>query len=156
VPTALDNGPWRHFYRLVNPVTRALIRHFSIGGPSDDLLRVLRVRGRISGRPYDVPVRINTVNGDRHVVAMFATAQWVNNLRATGTAEVLLGNTAEHVNVHELHGDDKSAFINTYISEPKLAKRIKLALRTDPEHLSADELQEAINELPVFRLESAP
>ena len=156
MPTALDNGPWRYFYRLVNPVTRTLIRRFSVGGPSDDLLRVLRVRGRISGRPYDVPVRINTLNGDRYVVAMFATAQWVNNVRAAGTAEVLLGNTTEHVNVHELHGDDKSAFINNYISKPKLAKRIKVALRTDLEHLSAYELQEVINELPVFRLESAP
>jgi hypothetical protein len=32
VPTALDNGPWRYFCRLVIPVTRTLIRHFSIGG----------------------------------------------------------------------------------------------------------------------------
>jgi hypothetical protein len=65
MPTRLDEGPFRYFYRVINPITRMLVRRFGVGGPSDDLLRLLRVRGRASGRPYDVPVRINTLNGER-------------------------------------------------------------------------------------------
>jgi F420H(2)-dependent quinone reductase len=155
MPTRLDEGPFRYFYRVINPITRMLVRRFGVAGPSDDLLRVLRVRGRTSGRPYEVPVRINTLNGERFVVAMFGTAQWVRNLRATCEAEIVLGKAAEPVKVHELRGEDKVAFVTAYVSEPKLAKRVKAAIGVDPENLSPDAFQRAIAELPVFRLEIA-
>jgi hypothetical protein len=154
MPTRLDEGPFRYFYRVINPITRMLVRRFGVGGPSDDLLRLLRVRGRTSGRPHDVPVRINTLNGERFVVAMFGTAQWVKNLRASGEAEIVLGEAAEPVKAHELRGEDKVAFVTAYMSEPKLAKRVKAVLGVDPENFSPDEFQRAIAELPVFRLES--
>jgi hypothetical protein len=128
VPTRLDEGPFRYFYRVINPITRMLVRRFGVGGPSDDLLRVLRVRGRTSRRPYDVPVRINTLNGERFIVAMFGTAQWVKNLRATGQAEIVFGKAAEPVKAHELRGEDKVAFVTAYMSVPKLAKRVKAVL----------------------------
>jgi len=51
MPTRLDEGPFRYLYRVINPITCMLVRRFRVGGPSDDLLRVLRVRGRTSGRP---------------------------------------------------------------------------------------------------------
>jgi F420H(2)-dependent quinone reductase len=153
MPTRLDQGPFRYFYRVINPITRMLVRRFGVGGPSDDLLRLLRVQGRTSGRRYEVPVRINTLNGERFIVAMFGTAQWVKNLRATGEAEIVRGKAAEPVKVHELQGEDKLTFVTAYMSEPKLAKRVKAVLRADPEKLSPDEFQRAIAELPVFRLE---
>ena len=154
MPTRLDEGPFRYFYRVINPITRMLVRRFGVGGPSNDLLRLLRVRGRTSGRPYDVPVRINTLNGERFIVAMFGTAQWVKNLRATGEAEIVLGKAAEPVTVHELRGEEKLAFVTAYMREPKLSKRVKTVLGVDPEKLSPDEFQRAITELPVFRLQS--
>ena len=152
--TRLDAGPFRYFYRIINPITRTFVRRFGVAGPSDDLLRLLRVRGRTSGRPYDVPVRINTLNGERFVVAMFATAHWVKNLRATGEAEVVLGTAAEPVTVHELRGKDKLAFFTAYTRSAKLAKRVKAILGVDSEMLSPDEFRQAIDEVPVFRLES--
>ena len=130
-----------------------MIRRFLLGGPSDDLLRVLRVRGRTTGQPYDVPVRINTIGGNRYVVAMFSRAQWVKNLRATGFAEVVLGKDTERVAVHELHDRSKTDFMATYVSEPKLAKRMKTALGVDPSRLDPEDLRLAISEFPVFRLD---
>jgi hypothetical protein len=56
--------------------------------------------------------------------------------------------------VHELRGEDKLAFVTAYMSEPKLAKRVKAVLGVDPEKLSPDEFQRAIAEFPVFGLES--
>jgi hypothetical protein len=44
--------------------------------------------------------------------------------------------------------------VTAYVSEPKLAKRVKAAIGVDPEKLSRDAFQRAIAELPVFRLES--
>jgi deazaflavin-dependent oxidoreductase (nitroreductase family) len=152
MPTRLDQGPFRYFYRAINPITRILVR-LGVRGPSDDLLRLLRVRGRKSGRPYEVPVRINTLNAERFIVAMFATAQWVQNLRAAREAEIVLGKAAEPVKVQELQGEDKLAFVTAYMSRPKLAKRVKAVLGADPQKLSTDEFQRAIAELPVFRLE---
>ena len=154
MPTRLDKGPFRYFYRVINPVTRMLVRHFGVGGPSDDLLRLLRVRGRTTSRPYDVPVRINTLNGERFIVAMFGNAQWVKNLRATREAKIVLGKGTEPVKVHELQGAEKVAFVTAYMSEPKLARRVKAVLGVDLEKLEPDEYQQAITELPVFRLES--
>jgi hypothetical protein len=56
--------------------------------------------------------------------------------------------------VHELRGEDKLAFVTAYMSEPKLAKRVKAVLGVDPKKLSPDEFQRAIAEFPVFGLES--
>jgi hypothetical protein len=48
---------------------------------------VLRVRGRRSGRTYEVPVRIAGWNGQRYVVSVQGESQWARNLRAAGEAE---------------------------------------------------------------------
>src|SRR5262245_35615693 len=153
MPTRLDVGPFRYFYRVINPITRMLVRRFGVGGPNDDLLRVLRVRVARADGPM-TSVRVNTLDGERFIVAMFGTAQWVKNLRATGEAEIVFGKASEPVKVHELRGEDKLAFVTAYMTEPKLAKRVKAVLGVDPENLSPDEFQRAIAELPVFRLES--
>jgi hypothetical protein len=42
--------PSRFRIRLLNPLILFLIRRFSLGGRGADLLRILRVRGRSSGR----------------------------------------------------------------------------------------------------------
>jgi len=154
MPTRLDVGPFRYFYRVINPITRMLVRRFGVGGPNDDLLRVLRVRVARADGPM-TSVRVNTLNGERFIVAMFGTAQWVKNLRATGEAEVVLGKAAEPVRVHELRGEDKLAFFSAYTRSAKLAKRVKAILGVDSEILSPDEFQRAIDKLPVFRLESS-
>src|SRR5262249_44643591 len=56
--------------RLVSPLFRVLVLR---GG--QDVMRVLRVQGRISGRSYDVPVRIATRDGQRYVLSMLGEAQ---------------------------------------------------------------------------------
>jgi hypothetical protein len=61
-----------------------------------------------------------------------------------------LGKAAEPVKGHELRGEDKLAFVTAYMSEPKLAKRVKAVLGVDPEKLSPDEFQLAIAEFPVL------
>ena len=148
----VDTGPWRSFYRLINPVVRVLIGRFGVGGSSEDRLRSLRVRGRTTGRPHEVPVRITPLRG-RYIVGMFATAQWVKNLRAQGEAELILGRNVERIRVRELQGDDRAAFVLAYARDPRQTSRLRFGLRTDPRALSRQELLDAMAPFPVFRLE---
>ena len=78
--------------RLVNPLLRALVLRAGLGRRGDqNLMRVLRVRGRRSGRSYDVPVRIAAWNGQRYILSLLGESQWARNLRAAGTAQLLVG-----------------------------------------------------------------
>jgi hypothetical protein len=153
--TRADTGPWRSFYRLINPAVRVLIRRFGVGGSRDDLLRSLRVLGRTSGRPHEVPVRVTPLRGERYIVGMFATAQWVKNLRARGEAELILGRNVERIRAHELHGDDRETFVLAYATDPKQASRLRFALRADPRTLSRQELLSAMAPFPIFKVERA-
>lgn len=154
--TRADTGPWRHFYRLINPAVRVLIRRFGVGGSREDLLRSLRVRGRTTGRPHEVPVRVTPLRGERYIVGMFATAQWVKNLRVRGEAELIVGRDVERVRVHELEGDDRVAFVLAYARDPRQTSRLRFALGTDPRELSREELVAAMSPFPVFKLERGP
>jgi hypothetical protein len=153
--TRVDTGPWRSFYRLINPVVRLLIRRFGVGGGGDDLLRTLRVRGRTSGRLQEVPVRVTLIGGRRYLIGMFATAQWVKNLRARGEAELVVGPSVEAVEARELHGEEREAVITAYARDPKQASRLRFGLRRDPSELGPEELQEALSPFPVFQVEEA-
>ena len=88
--------------RLVNPVLRALVLRAGLGrGGDQNLMRVLRVRGRRSGRSYEVPVRIAAWNGQRYILSLLGESQWARNLRAAGTAQLLLGRQVEPVVARE-------------------------------------------------------
>jgi deazaflavin-dependent oxidoreductase (nitroreductase family) len=150
-----DDGPWRHFYRVVNPVVKVLVQHFGARGTSDDLLRTLSVRGRRSGRIYQTPVRVTVNDGRRFIMGMFSTAQWVKNLRAAGEAELRVGKAVERIRATEITGRERREFINAYARDPKQAKRLKFALRADPAALGSEELHEAMAPFAVFRVESA-
>jgi hypothetical protein len=86
---------------------------------------------------------------------MFATAQWVKNLRARGEAELILGRDVERIRVRELEGDDRDAFLLAYAKDPKQASRLRFALRADPQALNRQELLDALAPFPVFKLERA-
>ena len=139
--------------RLVNPLVRVLIRRFGVGGSSDDPLRSLRVRGRTTGRPHEVPIRVTPLRGERYIVGMFATAQWVKNLRARGEADLILGRDVERIRVRELEGDDRDVFLLAYARDPRQASRLRFALRGDPRALSRQKLLDAMAPFPVFKLE---
>jgi deazaflavin-dependent oxidoreductase (nitroreductase family) len=95
----------------VNPIMVFRVRHLHAGGRGVNLLRVLRVRGRKSGRVYEVPVRVAVLGQERYVMAMLGNTQWARNLRAAGKAQLVLGQTVEDVGVREIHGEEKLTFL---------------------------------------------
>ena len=142
--------------RLVNPVLRTLVLRARLGRRGEqNLMRVLRVRGRRSGREYDVPLRIAAWQGERYVVSLVGEAEWVRNLRAAGAAQLLLGASTEPVVAHEVGGAEKAAFLAWYCRQPEHRLSVRAGLTVRSARPAAAELERVAREHPVFRFAPA-
>jgi hypothetical protein len=142
------------FYSIVNPIFRFLVLKFGLGTRGDqDALRILRVRGRTSGRAHEIPVRIAKLDGQRFVISMLGESQWARNLRAACEAQLLAGRNVESVRVDEIVGEEKVAFLTWYCQHPEFAQRARYALKADTDQLTPGEIERLCRLWPVFRLE---
>lgn len=82
--------------------------------------RMLRVRGRKSGRPYTTPVNLLTHDGKRYLVAPRGNTQWVRNLRASGGGELLLGRTVEPFRAVEVPEAERIQILRAYLRRWKM------------------------------------
>ena len=97
--------------RIMNPLIGGLTRlGLSVWGS-----RVLEVRGRSSGEPRRVPVNLLVVDGRRYLVAPRGHTQWVQNLRAAGEGQLLLGSRREHFTANELDDGEKEPVLRAYL-----------------------------------------
>lgn len=116
--SAVRHEPPRAIFRLVNPIVKFLLRSPIGAGRMGEMVALLRLTGRKSGKMYTIPVGFHRFaeEGD-HVVYLFTDGRWWKNLR--GGAPVTLRikgreytgyatprhNEAEHVRrVRELLG----------------------------------------------------
>jgi hypothetical protein len=119
------------FYRYVNPIIRGLVRlGVGVGGSDADLLRTLQVSGRVSGRLYEVPVRVAVIDGNRYVMTMQGDTAWARNLRVGGKARLLYRGRPEDVLARELVGDEKTRFLTTLFHDPIFARRARSVLKS--------------------------
>ena len=77
--------------------------------------RVLRVRGRKSGELRSNPVNLLVLDGERYLVAPRGITQWVRNLRAAGTGELVVGRRHEAFRGEEIADPDKVDIIREYL-----------------------------------------
>jgi deazaflavin-dependent oxidoreductase (nitroreductase family) len=82
--------------------------------------RILRVRGRKSGRQYTTPVNLLTVDGTRYLVAPRGHTQWVRNLRAAGGGELLLGRRVEPFQASEVPVEERRPILRAYLRRWKM------------------------------------
>src|SRR5512138_1803612 len=142
------------FYAIVNPILHFLVLRFGIGTHgAQDVLRILRVRGRKSGRIYETPVRIANWNGHRYIISMLGESQWVHNLRAAGQAQLLAGKNVEPVSTSEIVEKDKTAFLIWYCQHPEFAQRARSVLKVNTDRLTSVEIERLCQLWPVFRLQ---
>jgi deazaflavin-dependent oxidoreductase (nitroreductase family) len=142
--------------RLVNPLLRALVLRAGLGRRGDqNLMRVLRVQGRRSGRLYEVPMRIATWDGQRYIVSLQGDSQWARNLRAAGTAQLLVGTSVEPVVAREIQAEEKAAFLAWYCQQPDHQLSVRYGLKADTANLTPAEVDRLARQYPVFRLEPA-
>ena len=77
--------------------------------------RLLRVRGRKSGRWYETPVNVLTHQGRRYLVAPRGETQWVRNIREASSGELRVGPRRETIRVRELADDEKFPVVRNYL-----------------------------------------
>lgn len=77
--------------------------------------RILRVRGRASGLMREVPVNVLTHEGRRYLVAPRGQTQWVRNLRAAGTGELVVGRKVMTFEATEVPDEDKVPLLRDYL-----------------------------------------
>ncbi len=142
-------------YSVVNPIFHFLVIKFGLGTRGDqDVLRILRVRGRKSGNMYELPVRIATMEDQRYLMSMLGESTWVHNLRAAGRAQLLAGQAVEQIHVDEIGGKEKAAFLLWYCQHPAYIQRARYGFKADTEHLTPAEIERLAEQYPVFRLET--
>lgn len=113
--------------------------------------RVLRVRGRTSGAWRTTPVNLLTLDGTRYLVAPRGHTQWVRNLRAAGTGELVLGRRVEPFRGIEIGDEEKPPILRAYL------RRWKMEVGVFFGGVSADSPETDVRRIapdhPIFRVE---
>src|SRR2546428_4278358 len=143
-----------HFF---DPLARFMIsRGLAPGGDSQDGggMRVLEVRGRKTGRWYQVPVVVAAVDEWRYIVSLWGDSQWARNLRANAAAKLRFGSRIEPIEAHELTNDEERAGALFAICRkyPSIFQRY---FKVDPEQMTVEQARELATRYPVFRIEVA-
>jgi deazaflavin-dependent oxidoreductase (nitroreductase family) len=76
---------------------------------------LLTVRGRKSGQPHTVPVRLVEQDDQRWLVASYGVDQWVRNLRVAGQATLTRGRRSEAISATELPAKEAARVLKQYL-----------------------------------------
>jgi deazaflavin-dependent oxidoreductase (nitroreductase family) len=107
---------------------------------------LLTVRGRRSGQPRSTPVSLATVGSERYIVAAFANAAWVANVRAAGEGLLARGRAEEPVRLVELPTDQRGPVLRAFLEQARGGLRFFGS--SDPDVVTA-----AAGRYPVFRVD---
>jgi len=108
---------------------------------------LLSVRGRRTGAMRSTPISIATADGARYIVAAFADAAWVGNVRAAGEGVLSRGGKEERVRLSELPVEERAPILRAFMAQVRGG--VRFFGSTDPNVVAADAAR-----YPVFRLDS--
>jgi hypothetical protein len=108
---------------------------------------LLSVRGRKSGQIRMTPVSLATVGGVRYIVAAFADAAWVGNVRAAGAGILARGKNEERVRLVELPIEQRGPVLRAFLEQ--VPGGVRFFGSANPSTVVA-----AADRYPVFRVES--
>jgi deazaflavin-dependent oxidoreductase (nitroreductase family) len=97
--------------RMANSLLMTLLR----AGVNMGTMSLLTVRGRKSGQPHSVPVRLIEQDSQCWLVAPYGVVQWVRNLRAAETATLTRGRHSETISVTELPAQEAAPLLKEYL-----------------------------------------
>jgi deazaflavin-dependent oxidoreductase (nitroreductase family) len=109
---------------------------------------LLTVPGRRSGEPRSTPISIATVGGERYIVAAFADAAWVANVRAAQAGTLGRGRHVESVTFTELPVADREPILGAFLEQVPGGVRFF-------EGRTPDDVVAAAARYPVFRVSAA-
>jgi deazaflavin-dependent oxidoreductase (nitroreductase family) len=80
-------------------------------------VHVLTVAGRRTGQPQTTPVSPVQYDGYRWLIAGWADADWVKNLRASGCATLTKGTSVERIRAVEVKPHHGAAALRAFVQE---------------------------------------
>ena len=110
---------------------------------------LLSVVGRSSGEVRTTPVSLASVEGERYIVAAFADANWVKNVRAAGEGTLTRRRIDEHVRLVELPVGERGPVLRAFLTQVRGGARFFGGR-------GADEIDASAERYPVFRIEPHP
>ena len=133
--------------KVANPIMQFFITRL---GMSPQGAQVLEVRGRKSGKVYNVPVNPFEVDGRRYLFAPRGETQWVRNLRAAGEGALRVGDKQHAFEVvRELANEEKPPIIRAYLDKYHWQVASQVGV---PKDASLDQLAEIAPQHPVFEI----
>ena len=84
---------------------------------------LLTVPGRTTGEPRSTPISTVMVQGQRYIVAAFADAHWVANVRAAGHGTLRRGNQVESVRLTELEVGQRGPILRAFLEQVRGGRR---------------------------------
>ena len=106
---------------------------------------LLSIRGRKTGQVRGTPVSILTVEGERYVVAAFAQAGWVKNVRAIEAGVLARGWHDENVRLIELPTGERGPILREFLRQVRGG--VRFFDSPDPEAVVS-----SADRYPVFRV----
>ena len=112
-------------------VSRIPLAFLRLGVPMGPL-RLLRTRGRITGRPSATPVALTRFDGEDWLVSPFGDTDWVRNYRANAVAELIRGRVSRPVLLVEVNDVRRPAVLRRYRSSFRLVPFVRNAFTAHP------------------------
>jgi len=107
---------------------------------------LLTVSGRRSGEPRSTPISVATFGGRRYVIAAFAEAAWVGNVRAAGAASLTRGARTEPIRLVELPVEERGPVLRAFLGQVRGGRRFFGGQ-------TAEQVVASAERYPVFRIE---
>jgi len=95
-------------------------------------LRLLRTRGRITGRSSATPVALTRFDGEDWLVSPFGDADWVRNYRANAVAELIGGRVSRPISLVEVEDERRPAVLRRFRSSFRLVPFVRNAFTARP------------------------
>ena len=106
---------------------------------------LLTVPGRMTGAPRSTPISIVNVDGMRYIVAAFADADWVKNVRAASEGSLTRGKRTEAVTFVELPAQERDPVLRAFLQQVRGG--VRFFELPDPDAVVASSAR-----YPVFRV----
>ena len=113
-------------------------------------MRLLTVRGRVTGEPHATPVVPVMQNGDAWVVSPYGEVDWVRNVRRAGQLELRRGEQRTLYEARELDAREATPVLRAYLSMPThwvVRRHFDITKRSSDDAIAAEADQH-----PVFAL----
>jgi deazaflavin-dependent oxidoreductase (nitroreductase family) len=115
-------------------------------------VRILHVRGRVTGKDYSNPVATVTIDGAVYILQAFPHSDWVKNVRAAGEGTLVRGRRAQHVRLVEVPPRDRGPIARELPRQVPMGVGI-FVKNGVVEDKSPESFERAAPKIPVFRVE---